>query len=106
MNNSAKQAAAFEPKWTCEEPENQTDPDCYHSSSPPKHSPKKTCFDVCACARPHVCLQTENPCRNERMTGAFQSGLGYFLILSGSDREPKQKGSEWIPLLHPLHHHG
>lgn len=33
MNNSEKQAAAFEPKWTCEEPKPDTPPDCCRSSS-------------------------------------------------------------------------
>lgn len=83
MNNSEKQAAAFEPKWTREEPETRQTPTAIvHPRS--SETPEKRIL-IGACPTRHVCacLQTRLSL-DERPTEASQSALLYFLILSGT----------------------
>lgn len=94
MNNSEKQAAAFEPKWTCEEPETrQTLTATVHphrSKAPGKH----ILISVYSPLHIGVCLQM-NHFLNERMIEASQSSLvSPLLSYSVKRRTPDWKSNK------------
>ncbi len=71
MNYSDEQAAAFEPKWTCEEPETrQTLTATVHPKNSVKQSDKCGFYTLCV----RVCLQI-NHLLNKRMIEESQSTL-------------------------------